>query len=630
MPAPAVFLLLLLVGSASGPGQEEPAAPRPARIGVTLAPGASRSIPVPLRRGEFARLEVLQPGARLTLTLLAPDGATVAENANPTEDDEPLPLSVIAPRGGTFTLLLALDPSTTSPVVVTVVLEPPRPASATDPVRIEAERLFAEGQRRRAEGTKEALGAALALDLRTAEKAGQAGDTLREAYARAEAAEVHWLQGELRLAREEGIRSVGLWRTLGRKKQLAAALNDLGAFERDLEETQAALEHYGEALRLGREIGDRRLEAALLHNIGGVYGLLREHRRAIDFLRQALAIKRRLHWHEAVTLDVLGMEYHGLRDFQTSLRYHREVLEMRRRSGDLRGQAITLTNMGWNLDDLGQRPQALALFRQAQALAERVGDRRQEAILLDSTGKTLAALGRADEALDCHQKALALSREIGDPEEQVYALEDSARVLLGLGRPAEALPRIEEALAITEETRTRIAATEHRAAYSAHARERYDLLVDILWTLHQADPTAGHDARALQVSERARARGLLDLLAETRTDLREGMDPALLERERAASAALEQLATEQAAQVSGGKASPEALEEKSQRLAVDLDEIRGLIRAHSPRYAELVFPQPKGLEAIQRSLDGETLLLEYHLAEGRSFVWAVGPTTRVL
>jgi hypothetical protein len=43
--------------------------------------------------------------------------------------------------------------------------------------------------------------------------------------------------------------------------------------------------------------------------------------------------------------------------------------------------------------------------------------------------------------------------------------------------------------------------------------------------MHQTD-------LALQTSERARARSLLDMLAETQADIRQGVDSALLERER--------------------------------------------------------------------------------------------------
>ena len=50
--------------------------------------------------------------------------------------------------------------------------------------------------------------------------------------------------------------------------------------------------------------------------------------------------------------------------------------------------------------------------------------------------------------------------------------------------------------------------------------------------MHHRDPAAGFDRAALQMSERARARSLLDTLAEARADVRQGGDPVLLDRER--------------------------------------------------------------------------------------------------
>ena len=50
--------------------------------------------------------------------------------------------------------------------------------------------------------------------------------------------------------------------------------------------------------------------------------------------------------------------------------------------------------------------------------------------------------------------------------------------------------------------------------------------------IHNQRPSEGYAARALQVSERARSRSLLDLLTETQADLRQGADAALLDQER--------------------------------------------------------------------------------------------------
>ena len=74
---------------------------------------------------------------------------------------------------------------------------------------------------------------------------------------------------------------------------------------------------------------------------------------------------------------------------------------------------------------------------------------------------------------------------------------------------------------------------ESRASFLANVQSSYQLYTDLLMRQHQAEPTKGFDALAVEVSERQRARSLLDLLAEARADVRQGVDAALIERERA-------------------------------------------------------------------------------------------------
>jgi len=60
----------------------------------------------------------------------------------------------------------------------------------------------------------------------------------------------------------------------------------------------------------------------------------------------------------------------------------------------------------------------------------------------------------------------------------------------------------------------------------------HQFYTDLLMQLHKQQPTQGYDALALQASERARARSLLELLTEARADIRTGVNPELVERER--------------------------------------------------------------------------------------------------
>jgi CHAT domain-containing protein len=148
--------------------------------------------------------------------------------------------------------------------------------------------------------------------------------------------------------------------------------------------------------------------------------------------------------------------------------------------------------------------------------------------------------------------------------------------------------------------------------------------------MHREQPAGGHDVEGLELSERARARGLLELLKEARVNIREGVDPALLSRERELNQLIADKTIRQI-RVLNRKYTPaqaEAIDKELKAIDIEYQRIEGQIRAASPRYAALTQPRPLTLAEIQRqALDEETMLLEYALGEDRSFLWAVTKTS---
>jgi len=194
----------------------------------------------------------------------------------------------------------------------------------------------------------------------------------------------------------------------------------------------------------------------------------------------------------------------------------------------------------------------------------------------------------------------------------------------------EARNRTEAALDIIESLRSKVVSQELRTSYLASKRDYYDFYIDLLMRLHQNVPSQGHDAIALRMSERARARSLLETLTEARVDIRQGVDPLLLSRERTLQ---QQLNAKERyrVQLLNGKHTEEqarAVEREVTALITEYQETQTRIRTTSPRYAALTQPKPLSLEEIQQQvLDSDTLLLEYSLGEERSYLWAVTPTS---
>src|SRR6185503_3444855 len=117
------------------------------------------------------------------------------------------------------------------------------------------------------------------------------------------------------------------------------------------------------------------------------------------------------------------------------------------------------------------------------------------------------------------------------PEPELRTLAAYARTYRDLGMIAETRASIESALALSESLRTKVDSRTLRASSLARAQANYEFYVDFLMSQRGNHPD--YVAEALKVSERARARGLLELLNQAATDIRKGADPALLARERA-------------------------------------------------------------------------------------------------
>ncbi|HEY9432846.1 MAG TPA: hypothetical protein VI260_15385, partial [Blastocatellia bacterium] len=100
------------------------------------------------------------------------------------------------------------------------------------------------------------------------------------------------------------------------------------------------------------------------------------------------------------------------------------------------------------------------------------------------------------------------------------------------GNLTHARQTFEQAIGLIESIRTNTDSQELRASYFAKRQEFFETYIDVLMRMHTQNPAAAFDTVALAVSERARARSLLELLKESRADIRQGVDGSLLERER--------------------------------------------------------------------------------------------------
>jgi CHAT domain-containing protein/tetratricopeptide (TPR) repeat protein len=454
------------------------------------------------------------------------------------------------------------------------------------------------------------------------------GEPRSQAAVLSNLATVDLATGELRRARDRLQRALELARAAGDRLAEAKALNNLGLVHNLRGESRRSLESYRLALDLLRALGDRRGEATALHNVGSAYDDLGDSETALAYFRQALATARELgdRAGEAASLQNLGVLHQRRGEIAEGRRHLEQALALARAMGDRAKEARALTGLGGALRRQGELAAAQATLEQAVPIARELGDRETAAAVAHALGVVATERGDAAGAVAHLEQALRLTQALGARAREAEVVLSLAEAHRRGGDLAAARTAGEQAVAQIESLRAQVAGQALRSAFGASRQRFYETQVAILMDLHRREPGAGHDAAALVASERGKARALLEILAETRAEVRQGAAPALLERERLAREEvaagellrLERLRTGAApADVAAAETKLEAALAEHRRAETDL-------LASSPRYAALVHPEPLDLAGLRREvLDAETTLVEVSLGEERGVLWAV-------
>ncbi len=438
--------------------------------------------------------------------------------------------------------------------------------------------------------------------------------------------------GEKQKALDYYQQSLSFSQKLGNKTAESVSFNNIGYVYDSLDEKQKALDYYHQSLPLIRALGNKKLEGNIINNIGAIYDSLGDNPKALNFYHKSLPLRQETgdKSGEAITLNNLGKIYAELGETQKALDYFLQSLPLKQEVGNKLGLGITLNNIGAIYDNLGEREKALDYYQQSLIFSRKVQYKSLESITLNNIGAVYDDLGEKQKALDDYQQSLSLSRQVGDKSMEALTLYNMADVYRDQGNLNNALECMKESIDIVEDLRNKIINTELKTSYFATFQEYYQFYIKLLMESHNQDTTKGDAALALNISERSRARVLLELLKEAKIDIKKGITEELLQQEKNLQTKIEQV---EQARIRIYTHNPnnrqiELIEKQRKKIFLEYAELQATIRSNSPIYAAITQPQPLTLEEIQETiLDEDTVLLEYFLSKKKSFLWMVTPDT---
>lgn len=576
-----------------------------------LRPGESHSYSTGLTPGQFTRIILRAPAGSLTISFAGPEG--------------PLPAAVwsgsiswVARTSGPHRLTL----ESRSAVHYEVELAELRAATDTDSARVSAQ-----------------------IQFETGLESERAGDT-QAAVKSFNASALAWRKvGDEENALDIYRRELAIHRAAQNARAEADTLADMCNVYFVLGEQQKVLDTYKQVHAIRRQTHDLHGEILALTNLGNLYRDLGAEDTALDYYRQAIAAGLAA-GNSGETADAwmgMGDVYFYLGEKKQSIEAYERSLALKRAAKDRSGEALNLiglANIYSNLafrqkpeDDEGEagKRKGLEAYEKSLAIGRSSSDYIVQVFALMGAGVVYSSLGEKQKAIDYFNQALFIFGLARYRQGIGWTRYEMARVERDRGNLGKALSYVTEARGIVESLRATVVSQDLRASFFAAVRDCYSLEIDILMRQYVAEAAGSPNAEsilaaALTASEHAHARVLLEALGESRAEIREGVDPALLERERKLQTELNAKETARLRLIASPStpALSREMEKAVKDLAAQYEELSTQIRERSPHYAALKFPKPLTLSEIQQQvLDGDTLLLEYALGEEGSYAWLV-------
>lgn len=480
--------------------------------------------------------------------------------------------------------------------------------------------------------------------------------------------------GDLEQARELYESALAIRKVIGDEAGQGQTTSNLGVLHRSFGEPRRAITYYEDALTVRRQLGAAQPIANTLHNLGVAHADLGEHERALALFQEALVLWQQSAGRrgEAFTLQAMGQSYARVGQADKALQHFALCAPIWKAVGDRRGEAQTLLAAAAiyiarreyprTLESLaraheiaaeagykreagmalvgrstvhrlqGDQDAALEDARAAQTLLAEIGERREEGRAWAETGAALFDAGRAGEAESAYREALTRFEDVEDRGEQASVRARLGRVREAAGDRDEARQHALAALDLIESTRASLNTEGLGLTLFASKRAFYDDALALFMQRPSANRTSSDEAEAFSISERMRARGLLDLLASGEVAAApEQAGTLVLERRR-----LQELINTKAARLTRLLADPRTrtapaaanARRELDTLLLELDLARTDLRARDPALAGLAQPTPATLVDVQaRVTDPHTTLIELALGRERSFVWAITANT---
>lgn len=458
--------------------------------------------------------------------------------------------------------------------------------------------------------------------------------------------------------------SLKTYEKIENKEEQAKILNEIGTVYEQYGENYKAMDFYEKALSIIRTTKNRDSLVSILNNLGVEYLRANRFEESINCLFEAMEVPTTESF-KLITLSNTGLFYSYLSEIEKSLFFYEQALALAKKLKDIRNESIILINIAieqiklGNLndarnnldlaltmsvkfkDELGQAnalsrlgdielkegntEKALDLLRRALQIRIKINDFVGQIYTRNLIGIAENILGHAKSAIENLDKALEISKKIFNESAELTTTYTLAKLEFGRGNLRRSADLMNESIGKIELVRSKFVSPTFQSNYFATKQKYYELYINILMDMHKSNSTENYDEEAFFISEKMRARALLELLStkNLKTEkINSTVDYEMLNNQ------LSYLAS----QIIKLKNENSNNTYEISKLEGDLDKTKTKLEV----LKTVMFKDRRindvnrvlKLDETQKLLDNQTVLIQYTLSDKSSYAWLVTDTEK--
>ncbi|WP_421773365.1 CHAT domain-containing protein [Gracilimonas sp.] len=437
-------------------------------------------------------------------------------------------------------------------------------------------------------------------------------------------------------------KALNIYEELGETYRLSYVLNGIFLTMMDLGLYVQAEPYIRQSLAIRKELGNPDLLDIAYHNLAWNFGLQGKRDSSIIYYQKSLELSRMLQnpYDITQTLNNIGMLYERAGEYENALAYYNEALETNyqtERPVSIARNLVRLADVAIRNDDLSNAenfyrealgwvknadsPQELAglylgiaelkikqnEFESAKEYVEKARgsfDENHRPLVsraYNVLGEIYYLEGELDQSLSQYRRVHDLYSDQGIVS-QIKPAMNLARAYNRVGSDS-AFVLANESFNLIDSIRTNVAGLTFRAGFFREYAGFYNEVAS--WYITQKN----NSVKAFELVEAAKARVLMDELAETRQKVYESLDESALIKKQQKAKKIDRLYN----QLEEAGSGPEAVSIRNELkdLEFEYQSILNEFHAKSSELKNFDYPEPVTLNQLQELLDEKTAVIEY-------------------